>query len=299
LQTVGKYGIENETDRVVGKQGQEKRNLLHGQEHIGRRIVDQMQDALRIQWREADVFDEYLIGNAVVRTDVGRVCDESRVAVRERSRGNRYLGLVHIVKRSEEIAATVRIVSSERDGDIGKLAIALAGNAAQYVDLQSLKVVLEQEVDDAGDGIGTVYRRCATGNDLYSLDQGRRYHADIDRRSLAITRYMTAAVHQNERAIAPETPEVQQFLTGIQDPAALVVVAVTTDPLDQCRIFVHDIAEIRSTGSFHYTCIDYRRRRRQLRCTPRYATARDDDLVDRFNGMILISACGQGRLLCN
>ena len=58
--------------------------------------------------------------------------------------------------------------------------IAVSADAALAAKLDAFVIVLEDEVDDAGDGVRTVHRRVAAGHDVDALDQVGRDGVDVD-----------------------------------------------------------------------------------------------------------------------
>ncbi|KAG0770902.1 hypothetical protein G6F22_016977 [Rhizopus arrhizus] len=60
------------------------------------------------------------------------------------------------------------------------VATALLGTASAHVDVHALEVVLEDDVDHAGDGIGAVHRRCTGSQHLDALDQRARNVGQVD-----------------------------------------------------------------------------------------------------------------------
>jgi hypothetical protein len=55
----------------------------------------------------------------------------------------------------------------------------LLRNAALGIELSALEMILEPEIDDAGDRIGAIHSRGATGDDFNVIDRRRRDGIDV------------------------------------------------------------------------------------------------------------------------
>ena len=77
------------------------------------------------------------------------------------------------------------------------------------VEVETLEVLFQDEVDDAGDGVGAVHRRRATRDDLDALDRRSRdrVHVDGHRR---VDRHGSIAVEQHEISVCTETTQADR-----------------------------------------------------------------------------------------
>jgi hypothetical protein len=72
-------------------------------------------------------------------------------------------------------------------------------NGVVGVELRTLEVVIENEVYNAGDGVGAVNGRCAAGYDVYAFEQGQRDRRHVEQ-AIRIERHHALAVNQWKRA---------------------------------------------------------------------------------------------------
>ena len=60
------------------------------------------------------------------------------------------------------------------------MTVALVGDAVAADQIDSAKILLENDVDRAGNGVGTIDGRPSDGDDIDPVEQGRRDLAEID-----------------------------------------------------------------------------------------------------------------------
>ena len=87
------------------------------------------------------------------------------------------------------------------------LAVVAVGDAGLRVNVEAFEVVLQNEVHDAGDGVGAVDGRRAARDDLDALDHRFREQVDVDSAE-PIRRHHPAAVEQHERALRAQAAQV-------------------------------------------------------------------------------------------
>src|SRR3546814_11658662 len=80
----------------------------------------------------------------------------------------------------EQIAAPVGEARAVRRAERQLLSVALRGDAGAGAQGQAALVLLGDDVDDAGDGVGAIDRRGATGDDLDSVDEIARDRRQTD-----------------------------------------------------------------------------------------------------------------------
>jgi hypothetical protein len=116
------------------------------------------------------------------------------VAIADAAGGNRRL-------RRE---SCVGIIGTQQTLDHAVVLVVL-GEAVLPIDLDAFEVLLENEIDDAGDGIGAIGGGRATRHHIDPLDQRHRYLVDIGRDILiggaGVTGTEPAPVDQHERAL--------------------------------------------------------------------------------------------------
>src|SRR5690606_32747893 len=88
-------------------------------------------------------------------------------------------GAVVHLDAQQRVQAAVHRREVVGEGQAQAVAAALAEGAAADRELALVDVLLEDDVDHAGDGVGAVQRRLATGQDLDALDQRDRDAADV------------------------------------------------------------------------------------------------------------------------
>ncbi len=82
------------------------------------------------------------------------------------------------------------------------------------VDHEAVEIVLHDEVDDARNSVGTVYRRCAARQDLDALDKDGRHLVYVGRERERVAETHAMAVGQNQGAVRAEPTQVERGRTG-------------------------------------------------------------------------------------
>ena len=156
--------------------------------------------------------------------------DELEAALRGEARiGARTADVVETVLRRDRALARQQAailivceVADERPAVVGAEAgaggdgaqisrvVALLGDPVLAPELDAVEAVLEDEVDDAGDGLRAVDGRCAAGHDLDAVDEVGRDVVEVDRRRTGQTRDEAAAVNEHERAVRAEVAQVDR-----------------------------------------------------------------------------------------
>lgn len=116
------------------------------------------------------------------------------------------VGVVHV---EGDIAGAFGKIASPDERGIVAGAIALAGDVPLRVDAEALEILLHDEVDDAGDRVRSIDRRCPTREDLDPLDQGRRDEVEVSLRSPeGAPRHHALAVDERQRARRTQSSQV-------------------------------------------------------------------------------------------
>ena len=102
---------------------------------------------------------------------------------------------------------------------------------------------LQDEVDDAGDGVRTVHRRVAAGDDVDALDQVVRDGVDVGRHGVVenVGGDVAAAVDQHQGADRAEAAKVEQVEAGDADAEARVLLG---EGAAQLRQLVERVADV-------------------------------------------------------
>ena len=124
-----------------------------------------------------------------------------------------------------DVHEEVEAVGAAADRGIARVGAAVAGRvvAAVNVEAEPVLLLLGDDVDDAGDRIGTVQRRGAVLQDLDAVDDAGRNRVEIDRRGNARRgRFIDPAqtVDQHQRALGAEVAQRDGRRTGT-DAAAV------------------------------------------------------------------------------
>ena len=122
------------------------------------------------------------------------------------------LGIAH---EQGDVAATVGEVGAEDSRGVEVEVIARLRDAALGIELQALEILLEDEVDDACNGIRTVNGRCAAARQNFdALDQRRRDSGEVHRVATGHARDVTTAVDEHEGAVDAEIAQVDRRDAG-------------------------------------------------------------------------------------
>jgi hypothetical protein len=146
--------------------------------------------------------------------------------------GDRILLVIGVIGR--DVALAVRRVQTKNGAEVARTAVpgaarnrvaggpfealhvavvlAMLIDAGLHIQLHALEVVLHDEVHDAGDGVRTVGRRGAAGQDVHPLDQLRRNLVDVGSRvrvaGVRVADAESAAIHQHQGALRAEAAQV-------------------------------------------------------------------------------------------
>jgi len=104
-------------------------------------------------------------------------------------------------------------VAAHQQADILGFTVVAVGDAVLGVDFDAVEVLLQAEVDDAGDGVRTVGGGFTAGHDFDALNQARRNGVQVDR-AVRVGRRDTAAIHQDQGAVGAEAAQFDLRLAG-------------------------------------------------------------------------------------
>src|SRR4051794_37615792 len=130
--------------------------------------------------------------------------------------------------------ATVEIVAPHRRDDVVSAKVG-SGDAALAADLEAVEVALQDEVDDARNGVRTVDGRVTAGDDLAAVDEVLRDAVDVGNRGRAqdVGSDVTAAVDEDAGALRGPTANVDQAEAGDADVDARLLLGERAAPLRQ------------------------------------------------------------------
>ena len=155
------------------------------------------------------------------------------------------------------------------------VAIAFGRRAGLSPQSQSLEIAPGDEIHDACHGVGSVDRRVATRHDIDPLDQVGRNRVDVDEIVAGRRCHVAAVVHQDQRSLDAETPQVEPVQAGGADETRRVGLAKGRP---ECWQVVERIAEADVALIVEFLCRDGNDRyRRGLAFDTPDARSRDDD----------------------
>ena len=221
---------------------------------------------------DAGIAEEILIRNAVRRVaDIGIAVDDAardrvarrieraldvRIDRREGGHAAESAGLtvavreqqgarVRIAARNGDVAAAVGEVLTVNAADLIRTAVATRRDAALRVEGKAVIVALEDEVDDARNGVRTVNGRVAAGHEVDALQKFGRNGVRVDAIGARRRRDLAAAVNQHQRAVGTQTAKVEQVQTRGADRGGRVCLSEGRTELRQA---VQHVAERQFAG---------------------------------------------------
>ena len=121
-----------------------------------------------------------------------------------------------IFEVDRDVAAIVGEVPAGKGAHIISAGVAIFADARLAADLHAVIVALQDEVDDARNGVGAVDRRIAAGDDVDPLDEIGRDRIHVGRVGVEqdVAGNVAASVDQNERALRAEAAKIEQVQAG-------------------------------------------------------------------------------------
>ena len=189
--------------------------------------------------------------NALVELPPGEKSAEAKAKV-EKSRSPWVTLKTRVAAARDQVAA---IAQSEAAGQRKLILrpIMLAADAGRGVAFEPGEIVLKDEVDHAGDRVGTVDRRCAAGDHLDPPDQRCRDHVEIDD-AVGVVRHEALAIDQHQRAHGAQITQVDRGHAGI------VVVGILTDARNRLRDLAEKFLDAGFVGELNLLASDDRNR---------------------------------------
>src|SRR4029077_7868762 len=89
---------------------------------------------------------------------------------------------------------------------------AFGGAPALAANADAIEMVLEDEIDDAGDCFGAVHRRRTAGDDIDALDEVGRNHIDVDHAcgTGRVARDEASTIDEHQRPVVAEVAQVDR-----------------------------------------------------------------------------------------
>src|SRR5262245_41985605 len=167
--------------------------------------------------------EERTIGEAVAALREAGVIDvddqEAVLATQPRNVRREDAVLMGKFAMDRDVAAVVVEILTIHHRDVLAAAEALPRGGGVAANLQALVILLEDEVDDAGDGVRTVHGRITAGHDVNAIDQVVRDGVDVGRHGVVenVGADVTAAVDQRQGADRAEATKIEQVEAGDAD----------------------------------------------------------------------------------
>src|SRR5690606_18921004 len=103
--------------------------------------------------------------------------------------------------RQADIAAAVGEIGADDTGNLIFETVAFVANAELSVELDALEVLLQDEVGNAGDGVGTVSGRGTARNDFNALKRSRGDSRHVHR-AVGVARRAATSVDQHQGTVS-------------------------------------------------------------------------------------------------
>lgn len=165
-------------------------------------------------------------------------------------------------------------------GDAVRIPAAVLGHAAPVIERQAVELLLEREVDDAGDGIRPVDRRSAAAEHFDPVDHADRDVGHVGEVAAALEWQRkvgdAAAVDQHQRVIRTQPAQVHLLRAGGEAGAAERLLALRFAAVLGQR--AQDIGHAGIAVGADRIRIDHGDRRRAFDVQPRDARSGDGDL---------------------
>jgi hypothetical protein len=202
---------------------------------------------------------------------VGRIGDDMATAVVERSAEHAR----NILRPTVHAVAVRRKEPAGRVGreDLRIRVVVVLEHARLAVDAEAGERRVEDEVDNAGDGVRTVDRRGAAREDVDPLDQLVRNEVDVGDRVAGVARLKPLAVDQDEVALRAEAAKVNR------GRAAGAVGDVRTLRREHLRQRVDQVFRTAGARKLHFLAADGGHRARRFQVRLRNARTRNDDFL--------------------
>ena len=117
------------------------------------------------------------------------------------------VGFTRVHRHGEaDVAAAVGEVGAHDARQLVFEAVAFLGDAHLAIEFEALEILLKDEVGHTGHGVGTIGCRGTAGDDLDTLDRGRRNGADVGH-ARCVRRRRATPVDQHERTVGTDAAQ--------------------------------------------------------------------------------------------
>jgi len=189
-----------------------------------------------------------------------------------------------IFERRDDMAAALAEAGAAREPRLIVAIVAALGNAVLELRAQPLKLGIEHEVDDAGDRVGPIGRRCPAGDDVGALHQHRRDEVEVDR-ALRRTRNEAAAVDEDQGALWCEAAQIERAGADIAGDRDERIFRGLRSP--ERRQFVQYLGDVGVAPGLNIVLPDHRQRRWRGEARARQSRPGDDDLASARRRLVL------------
>ncbi len=193
-----------------------------------------------------------------------------------------------VLDTQHHVAFAVHGVGSHEGRELRLARMAVLHRAVLTVDRDALEVLLEDEVDDARHGVGTIHGGCAASNDLDAINGGCRDRIDIDGHR-GVDRDGPITIDENQVAVGAEASEAdgrgacRRGGPGV-DQLAVGDLCVSSGRRNELRHLVQRVFDANRGLVFQCRRIDGLDRAVGFVIAPDDTGAGDDDLVQGFAG---------------
>ena len=167
--------------------------------------------------------------------------------------------LVRVGQVQHDVAVAFGEVRARGYAHLIALGVTAIGNAGLNVELQALEIVFQDDVDDAGHGIGAVHGGRPAGNNFDSLDERRGNGVQVNRGCARLGADVAPAVDENERPLGSQRTQVDEIEAGAGKGRGR---GFRVCPRADRRQLAQQIADVDGAGGFDLLRPDNHRRRR-------------------------------------
>ena len=173
------------------------------------------------------------------------------------------------------------------------MVVTLAGLVGIELTLEAGVFLVEDEVDDTRDSVGSVGRRGTACDHFNALHQGLRNvvdvdHAGEDRSDRALT------IDQHERTHRAKTTQVERIDASRTRTDARVGV-LRRRTADDRRQGIHELGQVRYRRRLQFLDTDHRQRRRRFEAGALDTRTGNDDFIERIGNSGLLRYDGRRR----
>ena len=189
---------------------------------------------------------------------------------------NRILCLV--LRARHDVAATVEHLRAAGDADVLVVAVAVR-RAEVEIDLHPLEVFVEQDVDDAGNGVRPVRGRRTARDHFQSVDQHARNGVELHAVAV-VGRHVPLRIDERQRPGAEERVQAAQIRECGADEECAATGILRLKVRDVGRDLRHQVGDVDDAQALHVLIVDDGRRSRGVVVIAPDARSRDGDFLE-------------------